>query len=217
MNYAELWSSMHGELFQAAWATLRLAFGAIVIGIVLGLVLAIVRIGSDGVAGRIARIYIEVFRGTPALVQLFLVYFGFVAIGIRFDSYQAAVIGLGMNAAAYFAEIFRAGIAAVPRGQSEAASSIGMTSGAAMRWVVLPQAIRLVLAPSGNVAISLLKDTSVASLIAAPDLMLRAQDLSSQYFMPFEIYVTVGAFYFVLCYPLSQLMRHIERRHPSHG
>jgi His/Glu/Gln/Arg/opine family amino acid ABC transporter permease subunit len=215
MSYADLWASMHDELFQAAWATLRLALGAIVIGVVLGLVLAIVRMGSQGLAGRIARIYIEVFRGTPALVQLFLVYFGMAAIGIKFDSYQAAVLGLGMNAAAYFAEIFRAGIAAVPRGQSEAAWSIGMTSGAAMRWVVLPQAIRLVLAPSGNVAISLLKDTSVASLIAAPDLMLRAQDLSSQYFMPFEIYVTVGAFYFVLCYPLSQLMRHIERRQPA--
>ncbi|GAB5097093.1 amino acid ABC transporter permease [Caballeronia sp. LZ001] len=217
MNYSELWSSMHDELFQAAWATLRLALGAIAIGVVLGMVLAIVRMGSRGMAARLARVYIEVFRGTPALVQLFLVYFGFVAIGIRFDSYQAAVLGLGMNAAAYFAEIFRAGIEAVPRGQSEAAASIGMTSGAAMRWVVLPQAIRLVLAPSGNVAISLLKDTSVASLIAAPDLMLRAQDLSSQYFMPFEIYVTVGAFYFVLCYPLSQLMRHIERRQPAHG
>ncbi|WP_250467844.1 amino acid ABC transporter permease [Caballeronia sp. GAFFF2] len=217
MNYSELWSSMHDELFQAAWATLRLALGANAIGVVLGMVLAIVRMGSRGMAARLARVYIEVFRGTPALVQLFLVYFGFVAIGIRFDSYQAAVLGLGMNAAAYFAEIFRAGIEAVPRGQSEAAASIGMTSGAAMRWVVLPQAIRLVLAPSGNVAISLLKDTSVASLIAAPDLMLRAQDLSSQYFMPFEIYVTVGAFYFVLCYPLSQLMRHIERRQPAHG
>ncbi|MGF6571751.1 His/Glu/Gln/Arg/opine family amino acid ABC transporter permease subunit [Paraburkholderia sp. GAS333] len=217
MSYSELWSSMHVELFQAAWATLRLALGAIAIGIVLGLLLAVVRISGHRVAARIARIYIELFRGTPALVQLFLVYFGLVSIGVRFDSYQAAVLGLGMNAAAYFAEIFRAGIEAVPRGQSEAAWSIGMTGSAAMRWVVLPQAIRLVLAPSGNIAISLLKDTSVASLIAAPDLMLRAQDLSSQYFMPFEIYVTVGAFYFVLCYPLSQLMRHIERRHPSHG
>ncbi|HYS64967.1 MAG TPA: amino acid ABC transporter permease [Paraburkholderia sp.] len=217
MSYAELWASMHDDLLQAAWATLRLALGAIAVGVALGLLLAIVRIGSRGFAGRVARIYIEVFRGTPALVQLFLVYFGFVTIGIRFDSYQAAVLGLGMNAAAYFAEIFRAGIQAVPRGQSEAAFSIGMTGSAAMRWVVLPQAIRLVLAPSGNVAIALLKDTSVASLIAAPDLMLRAQDLSSQYFMPFEIYVTVGAFYFVLCYPLSRLMRHIERRHPARG
>lgn len=217
MSYAELWSAIHVEMLQAAWATLRLAAGALALGLVLGMVLALVRLGGSARAARLAGIYIEVFRGTPALVQLFLVYFGLVSIGIRLDSYQAAVIGLGMNAAAYLAEIFRAGIGAVPRGQLEAACSIGMTPWAAMRWVVLPQAVRLVLAPTGNVAISLLKDTSVASLIAAPDLMLRAQDLSSEYFMPFETYVTVGLIYFVLCYPLSLFMRHLERRGPSRG
>jgi His/Glu/Gln/Arg/opine family amino acid ABC transporter permease subunit len=217
MSYAELLAAMQGELLQAAWATLRLAVGALAIGLVLGMILALLRLGASPLLARAAGIYIEVFRGTPALVQLFLVYFGLVAIGIRFDSYQAAVVGLGMNAAAYLAEIFRAGIDAVPRGQAEAARSIGMTPWAVMRWVVLPQAVRLVLAPTGNVAISLLKDTSVASLIAAPDLMLRAQDLSSQYFMPFEIYVTVGLIYFVICYPLSHFMRRLERRGAARG
>ena len=120
------------------------------------------------------------------------------------------MIGLGLNASAYLAEVFRAGIEAVPKGQSEAAQAIGMTKPQVMTWIVLPQAVRVVLAPIGNVAISLLKDTSVASLIAAPDLMLRAQDLSSQYFMPLEIYLIVGAVYFLLCFPLSWLVRRIE-------
>lgn len=217
MSYPELLTATQGELLQAAWATLRLALGALGIGLTLGMVLALLRLGASSFLAYAAGIYIEVFRGTPALVQLFLVYFGLVTVGIRFNSYQAAVIGLGMNAAAYLAEIFRAGIDAVPRGQAEAARSIGMTPWAVTRWVVLPQAVRLVLAPTGNVAISLLKDTSVASLIAAPDLMLRAQDLSSQYFMPFEIYVTVGGIYFVLCYPLSLFIRRLERRGAARG
>jgi ABC-type amino acid transport system permease subunit len=122
------------------------------------------------------------------------------------------MIGLGLNASAYLSEVYRAGIEAVPKGQYEAAQTIGMTRFKTMRWVVLPQAIRVVLAPIGNVAISLLKDTSVASLIATPDLMLRAQDLSSVYFMPLETYLIVGAMYFVLCFPLSLAVRMLERK-----
>ena len=157
-------------------------------------------------------IYIEVFRGTPALVQLFIIYFSLTAVGIEFSSFVAAIIGLGLNAAAYLAEIYRAGLEAVPKGQMEAAKAIGMPRVQVMRWVVLPQAIRIVLAPIGNVAISLLKDTSVASLIAAPDLMLRAQDLSAVYFMPLETYILVGAMYFALCFPLSLGVRLLERK-----
>lgn len=139
-------------------------------------------------------------------------YFSLTEIGVQFSSFQAAMIGLGLNAAAYLAEIYRAGLEAVPKGQVEAAKAIGMPRFKVLRWVVLPQAIRIVLAPIGNVAISLLKDTSVASLIAAPDLMLRAQDLSSVYFMPLEIYILVGGIYFALCYPLSLCVRLLERK-----
>ncbi|NWL76431.1 ABC transporter permease [Pseudomonas taiwanensis] len=212
MGYAELWSAAQAELLVAAWATLQLAFGALVIGLLVGLLVALARLSGSAVLRRAALIYIEVFRGTPALVQLFIVYFTLTEVGIHFSSFQAAMIGLGLNAAAYLSEIYRAGLQAVPKGQVEAAKAIGMTRMKILRWVVLPQAIRIVLAPIGNVAISLLKDTSVASLIAAPDLMLRAQDLSSVYFMPLEIYVLVGAMYFVLCYPLSLGVRLLERK-----
>jgi His/Glu/Gln/Arg/opine family amino acid ABC transporter permease subunit len=184
MGYGELWDATHVELLAAAWATLQLAFGALVIGLIVGLLVALARLSGSRPLRRAALYYIELFRGTPALVQLFIVYFSLTEIGVQFSSFQAAMIGLGLNAAAYLAEIYRAGLEAVPKGQVEAAKAIGMPKLKVLRWVVLPQAIRIVLAPIGNVAISLLKDTSVASLIAAPDLMLRAQDLSSVYFMP---------------------------------
>jgi His/Glu/Gln/Arg/opine family amino acid ABC transporter permease subunit len=213
MGYGELWEAAHVELLQAAWATLQLACGALVIGLFVGLLIALARLSGSRLLRRCALFYIEIFRGTPALVQLFIIYFSLTAVGVQFSSFQAAMIGLGLNAAAYLSEIYRAGLEAVPKGQVEAAKAIGMPRLQLLRWVVLPQAIRIVLAPIGNVAISLLKDTSVASLIAAPDLMLRAQDLSSVYFMPLETYVLVGAMYFALCYPLSMAVRRLERRH----
>lgn len=212
MGYSDLWEAAHEELLAAALATLQLALGALLIGLLVGLLIALARLSKNRKLSRFAVFYIEVFRGTPALVQLFIVYFSLTAIGIQFSSYNAAVIGLGLNAAAYLAEIYRAGLEAVPKGQVEAAKAIGMPKGQVLRFVLLPQAIRIVLAPIGNVAISLLKDTSVASLIAAPDLMLRAQDLSAVYFMPLEIYVLVGGMYFVMCYPLSLGVRLLERK-----
>ncbi|MEQ7919427.1 amino acid ABC transporter permease [Xanthomonas sp. WHRI 1810A] len=212
MTYFELWQACREELLSAAWATLQLALGALLIGLVVGLLVALLRMNRSPRIRRLATMYVELFRGTPALVQLFILYFGLTAIGIEFSSFQAAMIGLGLNASAYLSEVYRAGIEAVPKGQFEAAHTIGMTRYKTLRWVVLPQAIRIVLAPIGNVAISLLKDTSVASLIATPDLMLRAQDLSSVYFMPLETYLIVGAMYFVLCFPLSLAVRMLERK-----
>lgn len=212
MTYFELWQACRDELLSAAWATLQLALGALVIGLVVGLLVALLRMNRSARIRRLATLYVELFRGTPALVQLFILYFGLTAIGIEFSSFQAAMIGLGLNASAYLSEVYRAGIEAVPKGQFEAAQTIGMTRYKTLRWVILPQAIRVVLAPIGNVAISLLKDTSVASLIATPDLMLRAQDLSSVYFMPLETYLIVGAMYFVLCFPLSIAVRMLERK-----
>ena len=212
MTYYELWQACREELLAAAWSTLQLALGALAIGLVVGLLIALLRMSRERHVRRLATAYVELFRGTPALVQLFILYFGLTAVGIEFSSFQAAMIGLGLNASAYLSEVYRAGIEAVPKGQYEAAQTIGMTRYKTMRWVVLPQAIRVVLAPIGNVAISLLKDTSVASLIATPDLMLRAQDLSSVYFMPLETYLIVGAMYFVLCFPLSLAVRMLERK-----
>lgn len=212
MKFTTLWDIIHEPLMWAALSTLQIAVSALAIGLVLGLLLALARMSRNLIISRSAVTFIELVRGIPALILLFLIYFGLGAMGITFTSLQAAILGLGLNAAAYLAEIYRAGLEAVPRGQSEAAQSIGMRRTQILRWVVLPQALRIALPPIGNVAISLIKDTSVASLIAAPDLMLRANDLSSQTFKPLEIYLVVGAMYFLICFPLSLAVRALEKR-----
>lgn len=212
MRVMPLWAAIREPLAEAVLASLKIALSALAVGLVLGLAVALARMSRNRAVSRIAVTYIEVLRGIPALILLFLIYFGLATIGIRFTSLQAAILGLGLNASAYLAEVFRAGLQAVSSGQSEAARAIGMRRGQVLLWVVLPQAMRIFLPPVGNVSISLIKDTSVASLIAAPDLMLRASDLSSQYFQPLEIYLVVGAFYFIICFPLSLVVRLLERR-----
>lgn len=200
------------QLLRAAGGTLKMTVLAYALAVVAGLVIALGRVSHNRMLARVAVFYIEIVRGTPALTQLFLIYFGLASAGLVIPAFEAAVIGLGLNYAAYMAEVYRAGIEAIHRGQREAAQAIGMTRGLTMRYIILPQAIRIVLPPMANYAISLLKDTSVASLISAPELMLRARDLSSEYFMPMELYVVAGAMYFVMAWPLSRGVRWIELR-----
>jgi polar amino acid transport system permease protein len=200
------------EMIAAAGNTLRMAVLAFVFAICLGLVLALARLSGRRVLAGAALTYVEVIRGAPALALLFLIYFGLPSLGVVLPAFLAAVIGLGMNGGAYVSEIYRAGISAVDRGQREAAQTIGMTGRQTMRYIILPQAARIVLPPIGNYAIGLLKDTSVASLIGASELTLRARDLSSEYFMPMQIYLLSGAIYFVMAAPLSAGVRCLERR-----
>lgn len=192
--------------------TLKLAGGAVVIGLVFGLVVCLARISRNRFVARTAMLYIEAMRGTPALVQLLLIYFGLVSIGLRFEAFQAAVLGLGFNMAAYVAEILRAGLSGVGTGQKEAAAALGLTPLQSMRLVVMPQAVRIVLPPLGNTVISLVKDTSIAALISAPDLVMQARNLSSEYFLPLPIFLTVGLMYFCLCFPLSMGIQALERK-----
>jgi polar amino acid transport system permease protein len=163
-------------------------------------------------------IYVEIGRGTPALVILFLIYFGLPSIipTLEFDSFTAAVIGLGLQGGAILSEIFRAGIEALDRGQREASISLGLTPRQAMVDVIAPQAIRVVLPPVGNYAIGLLKDTAIASIIAAPELMLRAKDLASSSFLPMHLYVLAALLYFAMSYPLSLMVGRLERSLSKH-
>jgi His/Glu/Gln/Arg/opine family amino acid ABC transporter permease subunit len=183
---------------------------AFIFAAILGLLLAILRM-SGGVAGRLAFAYIELVRGTPALTLLFLIYFGLVPLGIVLQAFPAAVVALGMNGAAYLAEVYRAGIQAVDSGQREAAQMIGLRRGQVMRYVVLPQSLPAVLPPMGNYLVSLLKDTSIASLISAPELMLRSRDLAGTYYLPMEYYLLAGAMYLVMAWPMMQGVRRLER------
>ncbi len=199
------------QLLLGALGSLEMTGLAFVIAAVLGLPLAFARM-APGVLGRVAFGYIEVMRGVPVLAVLFLIYFGLVPLGIALPAFSAAVVGLGLSGAAYLAEAYRAGVAAVDPGQAEAAQMVGMRRRSVMRHVVLPQAWPAVLPPMGNYLVALLKDTSIASIISAPELMLRARDLSSEYFLPMDYYMLVGGMYLVMAWPLMQGVRVLERR-----
>jgi polar amino acid transport system permease protein len=199
------------ELLLAALGTIRMTLFAFILAAVFGLVVALLRMAT-GWAGRIALLYIELMRGTPALTLLFLIYYGLVPLGIVLNSFLAAVVALGLNGAAYLAEVYRAGIQAVDNGQREAAQMVGLRRGQVMRHVILPQALPAVLPPMGNYIVSLLKDTSLASLIAAPELLLRSRDLAGTYYMPMQFYLLAGAIYFAMAWPMMFAVRRLERR-----
>ena len=200
------------DLALGARQTVEMGALAYILAAVLGLLIAL----AEGAGVRwlylSCRTYIEFIRGTPTLTQLFLIYFGLASLNVVIPGFQAAVIALGLHYAAYMAEVYRSGIAAIDRGQSEAAAALGLRRAQTMRLVVLPQTVRIILPPMTNFAISLLKDTSVASLIAAPELMMHATDITSEYYRPMPVYLITGAIYFILAYPLSLLANHLERR-----
>lgn len=197
----------HGALQSA-----KMMLIAYVIALVFGAVLMLMRRSRFRLISGIAGIYITAIRGTPVLAQLFFIYFGLAEMGLVMSSWQAAIIGLGGNSAAYVAEIYRAGIESVSRGQIEAARSMGLRRFQITRLVVLPQMVTVVLPPLANQAVVLIKETSVASLIAAPELMHEARDLAAEFYMPLELYLLAGLMYLMLAFPLSVLARHLEAR-----
>jgi His/Glu/Gln/Arg/opine family amino acid ABC transporter permease subunit len=197
------------ELFTAALGTLRMTTFAFLFAALLGLPIAIVRL-AGGAAGSLALLYVEVVRGMPALALLFLIYFGLAPLGIVLSSFVAAVLAFGLNGAAYLAEVYRAGLQAVDPGQREAAQMLGLRRSQVMREVTLPQAVSVVLPPMANYLVALLKDTSIASLIAAPELMLRSRDLAGTYYLPMEFYLLAGAMYLIMAWPMMHMARRLE-------
>lgn len=199
-------------LIPAAGMTVRIAAGAFVLAIVVGLALALLQTFRIGLLNVILRAYIEIVRGTPVLAQLFILYFGLTQVGIRFTPVQAAIIGLGFNGGAYLAEVFRAGIESIHRGQMEAALTVGMTPLSAMRWVIIPQALRVVVPPTTNYSIALLKDTAVVSAVAAPEIMFKARNLVTETYLSAQIYLLVALMYLCMSLILSWISRRLERR-----
>ena len=212
---ASIWENLPDwgpQMLLAAVQTLELTATSFILAVLVGAAIALLRLSHHLPLRWFAVTFIEVGRGTPALVILFLIYFGIPAVlpALELNSFAAAVICLGLQGAAVLAEIFRAGIEALEHGQREASLSLGLTPAQTMRDVIAPQAIRIVLPPVGNYLIGLLKDTSIASIIAAPELMLRAKDLASSSFLPMQLYVLAAIFYFAMSYPLSLLLRRVE-------
>lgn len=199
-------------LVPAAGMTVLITAGAFVPAIVVGLLLALLQTAKAPLISGAVRGYIEVIRGMPVLALLFILYIGLFEIGIALTPVQAAIVGLGMNGAAYLAEVFRAGIQSIHSGQMEAALTVGLTPLAAMRWVVLPQALNVVVPPTTNYSIALLKDTAVVSVVAAPEIMFRARNLVMETYLSAQIYMLVAVMYLVMSLVLSFIARAIERR-----
>lgn len=199
-------------LFEGALITLGLTVFAISAGLVIGFVIAMMRMSSHRFLSTPAVFYIWIFRGTPLLVQLIIIYTGLPQLGIKFSVIQSTLLGLALCEAAYLAEIIRAGISAVPKGQVNAARAIGMTETQVMRYVVAPQAMRIIIPPLGNSVNSVLKTTSIASIISMEELLRRTQVLIQEKFLVLELFVVAAIYYLVMTSAWDLIQRRIERR-----
>ena len=192
--------------------TIPLTAISFIVGLAIALVVALMRLSRVGIVSQIARFYVSVIRGTPLLVQLFLIFYGLPAIGLTFNPFTAAIIAFSLNVGGYAAEIIRAAILSVPRGQWEAAETIGMGYATTLRRIVLPQAARTAVPPLSNTLISLVKDTSLASVVLVTELLRVAQVAAAPTFKFFALYGVAAAYYWVICLVLSFVQGRLEHR-----
>lgn len=192
--------------------TIPLTALSFAIGLVLALVVALGRMSSNPLLSNLARFYISVIRGTPLLVQLFIIFYGLPEFGVRIDPFPAAVIALSLNVAGYAAEVVRAAVESLPKGQWEAAATIGMNRATTLRRIILPQAARTAVPPLSNTLISLLKDTSLTAVILVVDLLRTAQQIAAPTQQFFTMYVMAAAYYYVACLILSAIQSRTETR-----
>ncbi len=199
-------------LLQGVWLTIVVTVGSLVLSTVLGMVWALMRVCRVSFLQRLSALIVNGIRGIPIIVQLFYIYFVMPELGVTLTALQAAVIGLGIAYSAYQAENFRAGIEAIDKGQIEASESLGMGWALMMRRVVLPQAVKIILPPYGNIMIMMLKDSSQASTITVAELTLKGQLIASSTFKYTSVLTMVAVLYLVMSVPLILLVRWLERR-----
>lgn len=207
---------------DGAKMTLILSFFTVIFGVILGVCLALMRMSRIAPLRMLSVSYIEFIRGTPLLVQVFLFYYGLPQLGIKFPEVpwlgssfpdvMACILALSFNSGAYVAETFRAGIQAIDKGQMEAARSLGMPHAMAMRHIILPQAFRNVMPALGNEFITIIKDSSIVSVIGVAELMYSADTVKGNTFQPFEPLIVVSLIYFIMTFALSKLLGIAERR-----
>ncbi|MGX1901273.1 amino acid ABC transporter permease [Thermolongibacillus altinsuensis] len=202
--------------FKGVLWTIGLSLIGIIFGTILGLVIGLGKMSKNRMLRLPFEWYVHFFRGTPLFVQILLIHFGFMPLFVsQPNPIVSGAISLSLNAAAYIAEIFRAGIQSIDRGQMEAARSLGMTHVQAMRYVILPQAVKRMIPPLGNEFIVLIKDSSLAAVIAAPELMYWGRALQGQYYRVWEPYLTVALIYLILTLTLNKVLHHVERRYQT--
>jgi cystine transport system permease protein len=192
--------------------TIPLALASFAIGLVLALAVALLRLSRNVVLSAVARFYVSVIRGTPLLVQLFVVFYGLPSIGVVIDPWPAAVIALSLNVGGYAAEVIRAAILSVPRGQWEAAHTVGLSPAKTLTRIILPQAARVSVPPLSNTFISLVKDTSLTSLILVTELFRQAQNIAAFTYEFMLIYLEAALIYWLFCLVLSFGQSALERR-----
>lgn len=202
-------------LMEGAHLTILVTIGSLIFSTVLGMVWALMRVSNIRILVWISTTMINVLRGIPIIVMLFYIYFVMPEVGLNLTALQAAIIGLGISYSAYQAENFRAGIEAIDRGQIEAASAMGMSWAMTMRRVILPQAVRIMLPPYGNVMIMMLKDSSQASTITVAELALQGKLIAASTFKNATVFSLVAVMYLVMCIPLIILVRHLEKRNAA--
>ncbi|MCU4120224.1 amino acid ABC transporter permease [Variovorax sp. N23] len=202
-------------LLQGAWLTILVTLGSLALSTVLGMVWAVMRVSGIRWLANIATTIVNLLRGIPIIVLLFFLYFVMPDFGISLSALQASILGLGIAYSAYQSENFRAGIEAVDRGQVEAARAMGMGWPLMMRRVVLPQAVKIVLPPYGNIMIMMLKDSSQASTITVAELALQGKLIATSTFQNATVFSMVAVMYLVMCVPLILLVRHLEKRNKT--
>jgi polar amino acid transport system permease protein len=199
-------------ILQAAQWTVLLSLIAFVGGAVFGLVVALARTSESPLAQRLATAYIQLFQGTPLLMQLFMVFFGAPVLGFEVSPWIAASVALTLNTSAFLGEIWRGCIQAVPHGQWEAADALGLHYLARMRLVVLPQAWKIALPPTVGYLVQVIKGTSLAAIIGFTEITRAGQIINNATFQPLIVFSVVGLAYFLLCWPLSLLAGRLEQR-----
>ena len=213
MNF-ELMVQAMPLLLTGAVVTVKITALSVFLGILIGLFVGIARISTYKIVHLAAAVYVDFLRGTPLLVQIFLVYFALpVLTGQRIDPFVAAIAACSINSSAYVAEIFRAGIQSIDAGQMEAGRSLGMTWTQTMRYIIVPQAARRVIPPLGNEFIALLKDSSLVSVIGFEELTRRGQLIIARTYASLEIWICVAIIYLVMTVSISRLVAWLERRY----
>jgi len=210
MNDFTIWDMARGLLLAARW-TIALSLVAFIGGAVVGMLMLLLRTRRGRFLPLIARLYIELFQGTPLLMQLFIAFFGLPLFGVETTSWGAASLALTLWSSAFLAEIWRGCVDAVPRGQWEASASLAMGYLQQMRHVVLPQALRLAIAPTVGFSVQIIKGTALTSIIGFMEVSKAGTVITNATFQPFTVYAMVAAIYFILCWPLSRLAKNLER------
>lgn len=200
------------RFLAGAWVAIYISIASLVLAIFLGLLVALARLSRSRLARAVARIYVDLIRGIPALLLIFFVFFALPSVGFKIDAITAGIVALGLNSGAYMGEIFRSGIQSIDRGQYEAARSLGMNHVTAMRRVVLPQAVRQVIPPATGETTNIVKGTSLLSAIAIVELTRVGQQIVNTTFRPVEAFLVVAIFYLVINSVVSLVSTRIERR-----